>query len=97
MMNTVPADQKTRPLIVLNQRAFELKASIHEGFTMTWNKLVDINAESGKVTIDSSSGMRYQHRLISHTKLSRCNHQYPQSHHYHESLQGRGPADKEAI
>ncbi len=47
----VPANELTRPMRVLSERSFELKAGIHDTFDSAWGKLVCVDKERGAVTV----------------------------------------------
>ncbi|KFY63047.1 hypothetical protein V496_04240 [Pseudogymnoascus sp. VKM F-4515 (FW-2607)] len=53
-MEDIPAHEITRPLSVLNERAFLVKESIHEQFGHIWNTLVHFNEEMTSLTIDNA-------------------------------------------
>lgn len=55
-MENIPAHEITRPLSVLNERAFLVKESIHEQFGHIWNTLVHFNEEMTSLTIDKTLG-----------------------------------------
>ena len=51
----IPANARTRAIRLLDGRAFALRASIHENFSAVWNSLVNIDAESGIITIQKDA------------------------------------------
>ncbi|KFY36495.1 hypothetical protein V494_05027 [Pseudogymnoascus sp. VKM F-4513 (FW-928)] len=53
-MENIPAHEITRPLSVLNERAFLVKESIHEQFGHIWNTLVHFDEAMTSLTIDNS-------------------------------------------
>ncbi|KFY88398.1 hypothetical protein V500_06397 [Pseudogymnoascus sp. VKM F-4518 (FW-2643)] len=53
-MENIPAHEITRPLSVLNERAFLVKKSIHEQFGHIWNTLVHFDEEMTSLTIDNT-------------------------------------------
>ncbi|KFY42584.1 hypothetical protein V495_04438 [Pseudogymnoascus sp. VKM F-4514 (FW-929)] len=53
-MEHIPAHEITRPLSVLNERAFLVKKHIHEQFGHIWNTLVHFNEEMTSLTIDKT-------------------------------------------
>ncbi|KFY26992.1 hypothetical protein V493_03754 [Pseudogymnoascus sp. VKM F-4281 (FW-2241)] len=53
-IENIPAHEITRPLSVLNERAFLIKKYIHEQFGHIWNTLVHFDEEMTSLTIDSS-------------------------------------------
>lgn len=55
-MENIPAHEITRPLSVLNERAFLVKKSIHEQFGHIWNTLVHFDEEMTSLTIDNTLG-----------------------------------------
>jgi hypothetical protein len=55
-MEHIPAHEITRPLSVLNERAFLVKKHIHEQFGHIWNTLVHFNEEMTSLTIDKTLG-----------------------------------------
>lgn len=55
-MENIPAHEITRPLSVLNERAFLVKQSIHEQFGHIWNTLVHFDEGMTSLTIDNTIG-----------------------------------------
>ncbi|KAG6231237.1 hypothetical protein E4U34_005824 [Claviceps purpurea] len=53
-LDEVGVSKTCRIVKILDHRAFALKASIHEVFTLLWKELVHFNVEDGKVTIRAS-------------------------------------------
>jgi hypothetical protein len=53
-MENIPAHEITRPLSVLNERAFLIKESIHEQFGHIWNTLVHFDEEMTSLTVDNT-------------------------------------------
>ncbi|OBT70515.1 hypothetical protein VE03_00141 [Pseudogymnoascus sp. 23342-1-I1] len=53
-MENIPAHEITRPLAVLNERAFLVKESIHEQFGHIWNTLVHFDEEMTSLTVDNA-------------------------------------------
>lgn len=59
-MENIPAHEITRPLAVLNERAFLIKKSIHEQFGHIWNTLVHFDEEKTSLTIDNALGKHWK-------------------------------------
>ncbi|KFZ07668.1 hypothetical protein V501_06228 [Pseudogymnoascus sp. VKM F-4519 (FW-2642)] len=53
-MENIPAHEITRPLSVLNERAFLIKESIHEQFGHIWNTLVHFDEEMTSLTVHNT-------------------------------------------
>jgi protein transport protein DSL1/ZW10 len=59
---TVPANGRTRAIRLLDDRAFDLRASIHEDFNAVWDALVHVEVDTGCITIDNElEGERSTH------------------------------------
>jgi hypothetical protein len=59
-MENIPAHEITRPLSVLNERAFLIKKSIHEQFGHIWNTLVHFNEEMTSLRVDNTIGKNWK-------------------------------------
>lgn len=59
-MENIPAHEITRPLSVLNERAFLIKKSIHEQFGHIWNTLVHFDEEMTSLRVDNTIGKNWK-------------------------------------
>lgn len=50
---TIPANGRTRAIRLLDDRAFDLRASIHENFNAVWDALVHVEVDTGCITINN--------------------------------------------
>ncbi len=49
----IPANARTRAIRLLDDRAFALRASIHENFNAVWGALVHADVDTGSITINN--------------------------------------------
>jgi protein transport protein DSL1/ZW10 len=50
---SIPANGRTRAIRLLDDRAFALRASIHENFNALWDALVHVDLDTGCITINN--------------------------------------------
>lgn len=62
-IGSVPSHEITRPMSLLNERSFALKASIHDAFDNEWGKLVNFQAGSLAVHQVCQEGMDMQEAM----------------------------------
>lgn len=63
-MDAVPVNKSCRPMKLLNNRAFQLKSSVHEVFAHVWDTLVSVDQDAGKVTVLDSGTSTFTPRVL---------------------------------
>jgi centromere/kinetochore protein ZW10 len=54
-MGEVGASKSCRVMRILDVRAFELKSAVYELFNQTWKSMIQVDVESGKITIRTAA------------------------------------------